>query len=53
MRIRKGRSTKHYSRAKGGPWDGQLILLPSGGSMVFSAGGHHGRYDHNGMWETI
>lgn len=49
MRYRKSKRDGYICR--GGPWDGQLVMLPRE-TMVFTVGSHVGRYVLGG-WRYV
>ena len=55
MKLAKGKMQGRRCMVHGGPWNMQIVLIPAGGTMVFSIpfNGHahwHGFYDSVGNW---
>lgn len=58
MRLAKGKMQGHGVHARGGPWDGKVVFIPNGGTMVFSLPFNgvkcwRGHYDRDGKWITL
>lgn len=51
--LARGKLNGHKVRASLGPWAGEYVFIPVGGTMVFKLGPFHGRYDHNGEWRNV
>lgn len=51
--LKRGRMNGHKVRASEGPWAGEYVFIPVGGTMVFNLGPYRGRYDHNGEWRDV
>lgn len=53
MKIPKGRVQGDVRKARGGPWAGEFVFLPSNSTMVFTIGAFHGYYDGFGNWVEV
>ena len=48
--ISKGKMQGSHIELRDGPWAGQLVFIPSNGTLVFKLGEWHGSYGGAGTW---
>lgn len=47
------KSKRQILKVCGGPWDGQKVLLPMNGTIVFRLEDWYGKYSLNGVWLNV
>lgn len=50
VRLARGRMQGKPFLCRGGPWNNEVVLIPSGGTIVMRIGVYHGKYNSIGTW---
>lgn len=51
--LPRGKMVGRNMKIDGGPWAGETMFIPIGGTMVMRVGPYHGLYTNTGVWKDV